>query len=268
LLALLPGCIGYLAGVEKISARVLDAAPELRVISRNGTGTDNVDLAAAGRNGITVCRAEGANARGVAELTLGLILSLVRSIPFSDAALKSKRWTRRDGVEVAGRTLGLIGCGTIGRQVARFAHGLDMNVVAYDPCPDRSFNPGARFSYTTMDELLSRSDIISLHCPPTTDGKPLVDAKLIERMTNGVYLINTARASLLDPDAALAGLDSGRIAGIGIDAFEPEPPADWQLALDPRVIATPHIGGFTHESIQRAMSIAVDNLLRVLDARR
>lgn len=264
LLQLLPGCIGYLAGVETISAKVLNAAPELRVISRNGTGVDSIDVDAAERNGIAVCRAVGANARGVAELTFGLILSLIRSIPFSDAAMKTRRWTRREGIEVAGRTLGLIGCGAIGRYVAQFALGLDMNVVACDPYPDRGFHPGERFSYTGMDDLLRQSDIISLHCPPMADGKPLVDAAMIGKMNHGVYLINTARGSLLDQDAALAALTSGKISGIGVDAFDPEPPEDWRITLDPRVIATPHIGGYTDESIERAMSVAVDNLLHAL----
>lgn len=266
LLKLLPGCIGYLAGVERISAQVLDAAPGLRVISRNGTGVDSIDLEAAARNGIAVCRAAGANARGVAELTFGLILGLIRSIPYSDSAMKTRRWARREGIEVAGRTLGLIGCGAVGKCVARFALGFEMNVVACDPDPDHSFHPGARFSYARMDELLVQSDVISLHCPPAADDKPLVDAAMIERMKDGVYLINTARGCLVDQDAALAGLASGKISGIGVDAFEPEPPEDWRLTLDARVIASPHIGGYTAESIDRAMSAAVENLLHALAA--
>lgn len=264
LLKLLPGCIGYLAGVEKISAQVLNAASGLRVISRNGTGVDSIDLDAARGNGIEVCRALGANARGVAELTLGLILGLIRSIPYSDAAMKTRSWARREGIEVAGRTLGLIGCGIVGKCVARFALAFDMNVVACDPYPDHGFRPGARFGYSSVDELLDRSDIISLHCPPTTDGRALVDATMIGRMKDGVYLVNTARGSLVEQEAALAALASGKIAGIGIDAFDPEPPEDWRLTLDPRVIATPHVGGYTGESIDRAMSVAVSNLLHAL----
>jgi phosphoglycerate dehydrogenase-like enzyme len=266
LLQLLPGCIGYLAGVEKISAKVLNAASGLRVVSRNGTGVDSIDLEAAARNGIVVCRALGANARGVAELAFGLILGLIRSIPFSDAAMKTRRWTRRQGIEVAGRTLGLIGCGVVGRQVAQFALAFGMKVLACDPCPDNGFRPGERFSYAGMDALLGQSDIISLHCPPLADGRPLLDAAMIGRMIDGVYLVNTARGSLLDQDAALAALASGKISGIGVDAFDPEPPEDWRIALDPLVIATPHIGGYTEESIERAMSVAVANLLHALAA--
>jgi D-3-phosphoglycerate dehydrogenase / 2-oxoglutarate reductase len=264
LLEILPGCVGYLAGVEEISAKVLDAATDLKAISRNGTGVDSVDVEAARRNGVQILRAAGANARGVAELTMGHILAVIRSIPFSDAAMKAQQWSRRKGVELAGRTLGLIGCGMIGQLVAGFALAFDMDVIASDPFADASFKPSERFAFASLDDVLTGSDIISLHCPSQSDGAPLIDAASIEKMTDGVYIINTARASLLDDVAVLAGLESGKIAGVVIDAFDPEPPTDWKLASHPKVIGTPHIGGFTSESIDRAVSTAVDNLLNTL----
>lgn len=261
---LLPGCVGYLAGIEQISARVLDAATDLRVISRNGTGVDSVDLAAAERKGITVCRAAGANARGVAELAFGLILSLIRSVPFSDLAMKQTRWERRKGIEVAGRTLGLVGCGAIGQAVAQFALAFDMEVLAYDPYVDDRLGLNDQFRLVDLDDLFAASDVVSLHCPPSADGKPLVDDAVISQMKDGVYLVNTARGGLIDSDAAVTGLTSGKISGIGLDAYEVEPPTDWRLVQDPRVIATPHIGGFTEESVDRAVTIAIQQLLRVL----
>jgi len=263
LLELLPGCVGYLAGVEEISSRVLDAAKGLQVISRNGTGVDSIDLGAADRNGIKVLRAVGANARGVAELTMGGIIAAVRSIPFSDAAMKDRQWSRRKGIELSDRTLGLIGCGMIGRLVAGFALAFDMDVIACDPYADMSYKPSKRFAFASIDDVLAGSDIISLHCPPQ-DGGALIDAASIEKMKDGVYIINTARASLIDDRAVLAGLESGKIAGVVVDAFDPEPPADWRLAGHSKVIGTPHIGGFTPESIDRAVSAAVDNLLQAL----
>jgi len=263
LLELLPGCVGYLAGVEEISSRVLDAAKGLQVISRNGTGVDSIDLGAADRNGIKVLRAVGANARGVAELAMGGIIAAVRSIPFSDAAMKDRKWTRRKGIELSDRTLGLIGCGMIGRLVAGFALAFDMDVIACDPYADMSYKPSKRFAFASIDDVLAGSDIISLHCPPQ-DGGALIDAASIEKMKDGVYIINTARASLIDDRAVLAGLESGKIAGVVVDAFDPEPPADWRLAGHSKVIGTPHIGGFTPESIDRAVSAAVDNLLQAL----
>lgn len=264
LLEKIPDCVGYLAGVERITAKVLDAAVNLKVISRNGTGVENIDLAAAERNDIKVCRAEGSNATGVAELTMGFIIALVRSIPFSDHAMKSEKWERQKGVELEGRTLGLIGCGRIGQHVARFASGFNMKVMAYDPNPSSEMKSLKNFLYVNMDELLKKAEIISLHCPPLADNKALIDEKMIYKMQDGIYLVNTSRGGLLDDDAVSAGLNSGKISGAAIDAFIQEPPDDWRLVKHSRVISTPHIGGFTSESIDRAMAAAVDNLLEAL----
>jgi len=264
LIALLPGCVGYLAGVEPVTERALSAADALRVISRNGTGVDSVDLKAAEARGIRVCRAEGANARGVAELTIGLMFALVRAIPLNDAALKTGGWERRKGVELTGRTLGLVGCGRIGRYVAECALGLGMKVLAYDLYPDAAYAPGASFAYAGLDDVIARADVLSLHCPPAE--RPLIDADAIAAMKPGVYVINTARHGLIDDDAALAALESGRIAGLALDVYGKEPPEDRRLASHPRVVATAHIGGFTSESVDRAMSAAVDNLLEALRA--
>jgi len=267
LLALLPGCTGYLAGVELVTARALEAATDLRVISRNGTGVDAIDLAAAARLGITVLRAEGANARGVAELVLGQLLALARGLPASDAALKAGGWSRPTaGMEIEGRTLGLIGCGRVGQLVARLALGLGMTVRAYDPFPPPTFAPGPGFRLAPLDEVLATSDFLSLHCPPAPDGRPLIEASSLARMKEGAFLLNTARHDLIEPGAVLAALDSGRLAGLAIDVFDTEPPTDRRLAVHHRVLATPHLGGFTRESIDRAMTMAVHNLLVALDS--
>lgn len=265
---LLPGCCGYLAGVEPITARALEAAAELRVISRNGTGADNIDLEAANARGITVLRAEGANARGVAELTIGLLFVLGRSIIPSDAALRRGVWERpAQGIELEGKTLGLVGCGRVGKLVAQMALGLGCNVVAFDQWPDATFSPGAGFRFCPLDEVLRLSDFLSLHCPPTSIGKPVLDTTGLALLKSGVFLINTARYDVFDPTAVLAGLDSGRIAGVALDAFDTEPPTDRRLVEHPRVVVTPHIGGFTRESIDRAMTGAVDNLIRALSVK-
>jgi phosphoglycerate dehydrogenase-like enzyme len=265
LLALLPGCIGYLAGIEPITARVLDGAGNLRVISRNGTGVDNIDLAAAETRGIAVLRAEGANARGVAELAIGQMFALARSTGASDSSLKRGAWERQgQGIELEGKTLGLVGCGRVGRHVARMALGIGMTVLAFDPFPDGGFTPGQGFRFASIDEVLSEADFLSLHCPPANDGKPFLDGFAISRLKCGVFIINTARYDVFDAGAILAGLDSRQIAGIALDAFDTEPPTDRRLAEHPRVLATPHIGGFTRESIDRAMTMAVENLIAAL----
>ena len=266
LLDLLPGCVGMLAGVEKISAAALDAATELKVIGRNGVGIDNIDLEAAERLGIAICRTAGANARGVAELAISLLFALARAVPFSDAALKAGRWERRKGFELPDRTLGVIGCGQIGRHVVEMAVGLGMNVLGYDPVRDESFDPGSAFRYAELAEVLSSADAISLHCPPLADGTPLIGAAALARMKRGVYLINTARAALLDEAAILAALDDGQLAGLATDVFRQEPPTDSPLAAHDRVIATPHVGGYTTESVDRAVTMAVELMLECLTA--
>ena len=264
LIKLLPGCVGYLAGVEPITAAVLETATDLKVISRNGTGINTIDLKAAKRLNIEILRAEGANARGVAELTLGVMLSLIRSIPFSDARLKRAKWERRKGLELQGRTLGLIGCGKIGQLVAQLALAFGMQVLAYDIYPNPNFAPNSDFRFSNLDEVLAKSEIISFHCPEQPDGLPILDRERLERLKPGVFIVNTARASLIDETAILGMLQAGRVAGLALDVFDREPPDTTPLLLDDRVIVSPHIGGFTSESVSRATLAAVENMLKFL----
>jgi len=252
--------VGWLAGVEKISNDVLATATDLRVIARNGTGVDAIDLEAARRRGIDVRRAEGANARGVAELAIGLILALARSIPFSDAAIKAGGWERRKGIELEGKTLGIVGCGKIGRIVAGIAHGLGMHVVGHDPFAKSS----AELPLLPLDDLISTSHVITLHCPPPADGNPLLDARRLAHARSGVLIVNTARHELIDIPALVAAIDRGHVAGAALDVFAAEPPLDRAHLASDRIIATPHIGGFTDESVDRAVDVAVDNLLEAL----
>ena len=262
LLGLVPGCAGWLAGVEKITDAVLARADRLKVISRNGTGVDAIDLAACERRGIKVVKADGANARGVAELTLGLILGLLRSVPFGDARMKAGAWERRQGTELEGRTLGVVGTGRIGRMVTGFALAMGMKVMGHDALPDARWAPSADFRYVTLEQLLAASDVVTLHCPPS--ARPLLDAAAIGRMKRGAFLVNTARAGLVEEEAVLAALQDGRLAGYGVDAFDKEPPDPSPLLRHERVIATPHVGAFTSESVSRATRAAVDNLLGAL----
>jgi len=260
---LLPGCVGYVAGVEPIRAKVLESTQGLKVISRNGTGVDAIDMESAKRLGIQVLRAQGANARGVAELTMGLILALARSVTACDRAMKTGKWERSSGFELEEKTLGLVGCGRVGRLVTGFALAFGMRVISHDPIAEWENAPEG-FSFAELDDVFRRSDVLSLHCPPASDGKALLDREVIERLKPGVLVINTARGGLIDPDAMLQALEKRQVAGLGLDAFEEEPPNDRRLVEHPRVIATPHIGGYTSQSIDRAMDVAVDNLLQAL----
>jgi D-3-phosphoglycerate dehydrogenase len=255
-------CVGWLAGVEPITARVFDAAPRLRVISRNGVGVDNIDLDSAQRHGVRVARAPGANARGVAELTLGLMLAALRGIPRSDRDLRSGRWQRWPGRELAACTVGLVGYGTIGRTVAGMLRALGTTVVACDPM----LPSGSPFdvSFVALEELLAASDVVSLHVPAQPGSTVLLGAPQLARMPPGAVLVNTARASLVDQAAALESLDSGRLACYALDVFDAEPPHPSPLHRHDRVILTPHIGGFTVESVRRATRDAVVNLLDAL----
>jgi D-3-phosphoglycerate dehydrogenase len=261
--AFLPECVGYLAGVEPVPADVLALCPGLKVISRNGAGVDNIDLAAAQAMGIAVEKAIGANSRGVAELAIGLMLAGLRHVPWSDQQIKQGQWSRREGIEVSGRTLGVVGCGQIGKYVIQMAIGLGMAGLGYDLYPDPVFAQTRRFSYADINALLSQADVVSLHCPPAE--RPLIDAAALERMKPGAYLINTARAALVDAQAVLQALDSGKLRGYATDVYDCEPPEMTPLLRQERVITTPHAGGLTEESIERATEAAVQNLLRVLD---
>jgi phosphoglycerate dehydrogenase-like enzyme len=266
LAAVVGDAVGWLAGVERIGAALLAKAERLRVISRNGTGVDAIDLAAARAKGIEIRRAEGANARGVAELAFGHVLAAARGIAAADAELKAGRWTRQKGFELEGRTLGLAGCGRIGKLVARFALAFDMRVLAHDPYPDPAFQPGPSFAYAPLPDVLRAAHVLSLHCPPPPDGRPLLDAAALAALPKGAVVVNTARQGLVDEAAMIEALRIGRVAAYTLDAFDQEPPADFTLVRAKGVLATPHVGGFTDASVDRATAVAVDNLLETLGA--
>lgn len=266
LIALLPGCVGYLAGVEPITRRVLEAAGVLRAISRNGAGVDAIDLEVAAEHGIRVERAGGANARGVAELAIALVLAALRHLPSSSAALAAGRWERRLGREAAGLPIGVVGTGAIGREVLGLAAALGMRPLASDVAPPPDLLAAGVVPFLPVEELLASADVVSLHCPPSPDGRPLVGAPQLALARPGLVLVNTARASLVDLDAVEAALDDGRLGAFATDVFAVEPPAPSALLGHPRVIATPHVGGYTGESVARAAAAAVDNLLTALGA--
>lgn len=259
LLAAVPGVVGWVAGVEPIDAQVLARADTLRVISRNGAGCDAIDMAAAAASGVRVLTARGANAQGVAELALALTLAGLRGLPEAAAALRAGQWRRTTGREAAGRTLGVVGFGAIGRRLAHLAAGLGMRVVAHDPF----VRDAGDVPLLPLHELLRTSEVVSLHVPPSPDG-PLLGAPELALLRDDAVLLNTARSTLVDEDALLAELDSGRIALYTVDAFDREPPAPSALLAHPRVLPTPHLGAATAESVRRASDAAVDNLLAAL----
>lgn len=258
------GCVGYLAGVETIGPELLDQATDLRVISRNGTGADAIDIAYAESKSIQVLRAPAANAQGVAELALAFMFAAARHLPFAIASIAAGEWGRQQGIELNGKTLGLVGCGQIGQRVARVAISIGMDVIAFDAYPAEGFKPGENFRFTSFEDVISQSDFVSLHCPPAE--QPVINASSIQQMKRGAILINTARASLVDEEQVILALDNGKIACYAADVFDPEPPGITPLTRHPHFMGTAHIGGFTAESVDRAMHAAADNLLQALES--
>ena len=260
--AVLPGVIGWIAGVEPISAKVLEAATELRVISRNGAGNDAIDLDAAKARGVAVVTARGSNARGVAELALTLAFMGLRSLVPASRSVANGGWDRTTGREAHGRTIGIVGYGAIGRALGELARAVGMTVLAHDPYVSDVDETDVRA--VGLDELLGLSDVVSLHVP-ATDGPPLIGADQLARMMTGAVLVNTARSNLVDDQAVLGALKDGRLGTYAVDAFDTEPPAMTELIRHPKVIATPHVGAATQESIERASQTAVTNLIEALN---
>lgn len=263
---LLPGVTAWIVGVETVDEEILRLAPNLHTLSRNGVGMDAIDVDAAQRRGIRVMNTPAANADGVAELSIALLLNLLRGV--SDAAneMRAHRWTRGAGRELKGGTLGIVGLGAIGSRVAGIAAGFGAAVVGFDPWVRPEV--ARRTRMVSLDELLRESDFVSLHTPGPSDGTAILGIGQLEVMRRGAVLVNTARWGVADPSGVLDALESGRLGGYAIDSFAQEPPLHHPLLTHPRVLATPHIGAFTRESAQRAADAAIDNVIEALKVRQ
>ena len=265
ILALLDGVDGYIAGLDYITADVTRRAPaSLKVISRYGAGVDRVDLEAAKDRGITVTNTPGTNAVAVCELAFGLMLSLARSIPRLDSAVKKGEWPRNDGTELAGKTLGIVGFGAIGKNLATRARAFGMRVAAFDPYFDQAFASQHGVEQKTLNETIESADFLSLHVPLTKETKYMIGEQAIAHMKKGAFIINTARGGLIDEAAAASALKSGQLGGIGLDAYEVEPVTDSPLLGLDHVIMTPHTGAHTNEAIAGMGIMAAQNLIDVL----
>ncbi|GAB3189210.1 phosphoglycerate dehydrogenase [Nesterenkonia suensis] len=264
LIAHLTDVDGVLAGLDRYTGWVLTTAPRLRAISRYGVGTDRVALDAARASGIAVANAPGANSQSVAELTLGLMFAVARRIPNLDAAVARGQWPRADGIELSGRRLGVIGLGAIGRQVARAAAGLGMEVHGCDPALKADQINELGIVPGTIDDVCARADVLTLHVPLTEGTHHLLDARRLALLPQGAIVVNTARGGLLDEQAARQALEVGRLHGVAVDAYETEPPQGSPLVGHPYVVATPHSGAQTAEAVARMAETAVENLLALL----
>ena len=265
------GAIAIVSRMGRIDEGVMVAAPQLRVISKHGVGVDNIDLAAAAKRGIPVLAATGANAVSVAEHAIALLLAVVKRILPLDAGLRDGRWEKPgyQGRELAGATLGLMGMGAIAQATARMAKGFGLKLIGYDPyAKDGVFDDLGVLRCDRFDDLLANADILSLHCPLNDHTRSIVDADAIGKMPKGSYVINTARGGLIDEAALLAAVQSGQLAGAGLDTFATEPPAsDHPFWTEPRIVMTPHIGGVTREASARVGIEAVNGILQILEGK-
>lgn len=243
---LLEGVDGYIAGLDQIDRAALEGADRLKVISRYGVGVDNVDLAAAREKGIVVTNTPGANSASVAELALGMMLALARQIPQADAAARRGEFPRMSGISLEDKTVGILGLGAIGKQLAKRLAGFNCRILAYDPYLDADFAQAHQVTYLPMEGVLAECDFLSLHLPLTAETRQMVNHSFLAGMKPGAFLINTARGDLIDEAALAEALHSGRLRGAGLDALVEEPPAlDNPLLAFPNLILTPHLGAQT-----------------------
>jgi D-3-phosphoglycerate dehydrogenase len=241
-------------GRTKVTPAVFAAAKNLKVVGRAGVGVDNIDLKAAREAGVTVVNSPLATSVSVAELTLGLMLSVMRDIPRADATMKAGKWLKKEfeGGELFKKPLGVIGFGRIGVAVADRAQAFDMEVLGYDPLiPAEEIKKRGGIP-VTFDELLAKSDVITMHIPLTPESRGMLNAEAFAKMKDGVRIVCAARGGVIDEDALLQALESGKVAAAGLDVFVAEPPGLTPLVSHPRVICTPHIGAQTVEAQGRA----------------
>ncbi|WP_010142374.1 hydroxyacid dehydrogenase [Oceanicola sp. S124] len=262
------GAEGIVSRMGRLDAEVMDAAPRLKVISKHGVGVDNIDIQAAAERGIPVLVATGANAVSVAEHAIALLLATVKRILPLGAGLRAGRWEKPgfSGREIAGETIGLMGMGSIAQATCRMAHGLGLNVIGFDPyAPDHLFEEHDVKRCASFEELASKSNILSLHCPLTAQTRKILNAETIALMPHGSYVVNTARGGLIDEEALVAAIRSGHLAGAGLDTFAVEPPAaDHPFFAEPTIVLTPHIGGVTAQAGARVGVEAVTGIVQVL----
>lgn len=240
-----------IAGVEPITARVLDAAPRLRIIARRGVGVDSVDVAAATARRIPVAITAGVLTEAVADHAMALLLAVARRIPPLDRLVKAGRWERTPGMDVGGKTLGIVGFGAIGRAVARRAAGFDMKVLVCDALPDQEAAAALGVTLCGLDRVLATSDFVTLHVPLIPSTRGMIDDTALRRMKPTAVLINTSRGAIVDEAALLAALRDARLAGAGLDVFHDEPIRDTALVVLENVVATPHVASHTVETMAR-----------------
>lgn len=261
------GAYAIVAGTEKYTADVLEAADQLKVIIRFGVGTDNFDLTAMREKGIQIGVITNHNA--VAEFSLTLMLSAIKNLPQYDAVTRAGRWSRFPMRELTGKTVGIVGFGRIGQRLAELLQGFGAEILAYDPSMNAKAAEARKVRPVSMDELLEKSDVVSLHLPATEKTRHLIDRRTIAKMKNGAYLINTARGSLVDELALYDALVSGKLSGAAQDVFEKEPvTADNPLFSLINNVVTPHVSALSYETNYNGSLICAESIIRVYQGKK
>jgi len=251
----------------KLTKDMIEKADKCKIIARVGVGLDNIDVDAANTKGIKVINAVEGAMNAVAELVLGLMLSLAREIPRADREIRNGKWLKKElmGTELSGKYLGIVGLGNIGKRLAKHARALNMNIIGYDVIPIADeFVREVGLIKTDLDTLLSSADYISFHVPFTNDTKHLVNSQRLGKMKKTAYIINTSRGEIIDEEALYTALKDGKIAGAALDVFEKEPATGNKLATLPNVICTPHIGAQTKEAQTLAANVIAEKIIMIL----
>ena len=257
-----------IVGFEQINEQVLQATNRLKVVAKHGAGVDNIDMKAATERGVVVISAPGLNSDAVAELTMGLFLSMARRIPFANQSVKEGGWPRYVGVELNKKTVGVIGVGQIGKKVAKCALGFNMNVLAYDVFEDKDFAQKWGIKYLPLDEVISKSDFISVYVPLMFAICQLINPKELGLMKRDAYLVNISRGGVVDEDALYAVLKDKKIGGAALDVFSQEPPGESPLLELDNLIATPHMGMYTVEALRETGMVCARGIVDTLQGRQ
>jgi len=264
LIPLLDGCDGCIAGLDHYTAKVIESAEKLKVISRYGSGVDNVDLAAAKARNVVVCNTPGVNAQAVADLTFALLLCIARKVSILDRKTREGQWPRSIGTELYGKTIGILGLGAIGKVVAKRASGFSMKIIACDPVINREYVEANGIVPVDFDTVTRQADFLCLHLPLTEETRYIISADVMKAMKKGAVIVNTARGGLIDEAAAYELLASGHLGGLGLDVYEEEPPKKSPLFELENVVLTPHTASHTTEAIAAMAEMSVQNLIDVL----
>lgn len=260
LVAFLKGHQRAIIALERLDDEVITQLPDLKIVSKYGVGLDNIDLAALRRHGKRLGWRPGVNRRSVAELALGFMITLLHNVPSSSAAVRKGFWQQVVGRQLTGKTVGIIGCGNVGKDLILLLKPFGVKILSYDIVHYKEFYDQHEIEPVSLENLLERSDVVTVHLPLNDTTRNILTRERVEKIKHGAILLNTARGGIVDDSAVRQAIEAGRLSGIGFDVFAVEPPQDSEFLNFPNVLATPHIGGSAEEAILAMGRAAIDGL--------